>query len=341
MSSVHSRVLAACVLLAASAFALGQGGPGDPVLIENGPIKLYRSEYEAELQKLAPEVRPGFANSQRRIAELITRMIVQKTLAAQAEAAHLAEQPQYAARVKLEQERMLAQLRIAEVEERAGREFDANRETFVARARELYVSDRAKYATPEQVSASHILFDLRKHSREEGQRLAAEARARVLAGADFNAVAKEVSEDPSAGMNAGHLGWFSRGDMDPAFANAAIALRNPGDVSEPVLSSFGWHIVKLEERRPAHQRTFDEVRDLILADVRKRYIEDQRDRLVASIRDDASMKPNREAIDALYVPVASAEALRGIAPPRPADAPAARAPGTPPPGLNRAAPTPR
>jgi len=341
MSSVHSRILAACVLVAASAAAIGQGVPGDPVLIENGPIKLYRSEYEAELQKLAPEVRPGFANSQRRIAELLSRMIVQKTLAAQAEAAHLAEQPQFAARVKLEQERLLAQLRIAEVEERAGREFDANREQFVARARELYLSDRAKYETPEQVSASHILFDLRKHSREEGQRLAAAARARVQGGADFNAVAKEVSEDPSAGMNAGRLGWFSRSDMDPAFANAAFALRNPGDVSEPVLSSFGWHIVKLEERRPAHQRTFEEVRDVILADVRKRYIDDQRDRLVASIRDDPSMKPNREAIDALFVPAPSAEALRGAAPPRGGDVPAARTPGTPPPGLNRAAPTAR
>ena len=242
MSFVRSRFLAVCALSCATA-AFAQAGPADPVLIEHGPVKLYRSEYEAELQKLPADVRPGFANSQRRIADLITRMIVQKTLAAQAEAARLAEQPQYATRMRLEQERVLAQLRIAEVEDKAGREFDANRDRFLARARELYVADRAKYETPEQVSASHILFDLRKHSREEGRTLAAAARARVLAGADFNAVAKELSEDPSAGMNNGHLGWFSRGDMDPAFANAAFALSNPGDVSEPVLSSFGWHVI--------------------------------------------------------------------------------------------------
>jgi len=122
--------------------------------------------------------------------------------------------------------------------------------------------------------------------------------------------------------------------MDPAFADAAFALAKPGDVSEPVLSSFGWHVIKLEERKPAVQRSFDEVRELVFAEMRKRYVDEQREAAILALRDDPHVKVNREAVDALYVPVPAAAATG----PTPSNAPlkappATRAPGTPPPGL--------
>jgi peptidyl-prolyl cis-trans isomerase C len=296
---VMKRVLLAAALLAGVAGAQTQSA--DPVLAERNGVKVYRSEYEAELLKLSPDVRPGFANNQRRIAELVVRLLVQKSLAAQPETAALAQTPQNAVRIGLENERVLAQLRLEDIERRAGAAFDARRAQYDARARELYLVDRRKYEQPERVAASHILFDVKRHTPEEARRLAEQARARILAGADFNAVAKEVSEDPSAGQNAGKLGWFTRAEMDPAFASAAFALKQNGDVSEPVLSSFGWHLIKLEDRRAAAPRPFEEVRDLILAEVRKKYVDEQREAALASIRDDPNVKLDREAIDALYV----------------------------------------
>jgi len=324
------RMLAGLALLiAAPAFA--QLSPDDPVLVENGPVKVYRSDYEAELQKLPPDVRPGFANNQRRISELLTRLLVQKALAAQPETAALARTPQMVVRIRLENDRVLAQLRLEDVEKRAGAEFDARRAALEPRARELYVVERHKFDVPEQISASHILIDAKKHSRDEGLKLAEAARARVLAGADFNSVAKEVSEDPSAPQNAGELGWFGRAEMDPAFADAAFALKKPGDISEPVLSSFGWHVIKLEDRKPAAQRTYEQVRELIFAEMRKHYIDEQREAAIAAVRDDPHVQINRAAVDALYVrPSTDADALPAAASAPSAGAavaPSAAAPG--------------
>ena len=282
----------ASALLASAAAA--QMSADDPVLVENGPVKVYRSDYEAELQKLAPDVRPGFANNQRRISELLTRLLVQKSLAAQPETAALAHTPETAVRIRLEGERVLAQLRLEDVEKRAGAEFDAKRSQMEPRAREVYLAERKKFDVPEQIQASHILFDAKKHTRDEGLKLAEAARARVIAGADFNAVAREVSEDPSAASNSGKLGWFGRAEMDPAFADAAFALKKSGDLSEPVLSSFGWHVIKLEDRKPAVQRSFDEVRELVMAEMRKRYIDERREAAIAAVRDDPNVKINRE-----------------------------------------------
>jgi peptidyl-prolyl cis-trans isomerase C len=299
-------------LLAAALFtgaAVAQNSPQDPVLAERGGVKVYRSEYEAELLKLTPDVRPGFANNERRIAELVTRLLIQKSLAAQPETAALAQTPQNAVRIRLENDRVLAQLRLEDIEKRAGQEFDARRSQYEPRARELYLVERKKFEVAEQVSASHILFDLKKHTREEARRLAEQARARIVAGADFNAVAKEVSEDPSAGQNAGKLGWFTRAEMDPAFASAAFALKQKGEVSEPVLSGFGWHLIKLEDRREARARPFEEVRDIIMGELRKKYVDEQREAAIVAIRDDPNVKLDRTALEALYVrPVAPPEA---------------------------------
>jgi parvulin-like peptidyl-prolyl isomerase len=340
--------LIASLALSAALGAQAQVSADDPVLAENGPVKVYRSDYEAELMKVPADIRPGFANNQKRINELLTRLLVQKSLAAQPQTAALARDPQTAVRIRLEAERVLAQLRLEDIEKRAGAEFDARRSQMEGRARELYLAERARFALPERISASHILIDAKKHTREEGRRLADAARARVIAGEDFNKVAKEVSEDPSTASNEGRLGYFMRAEMDPAFADAAFALRN-GEVSEPVLSSFGWHVIKLTDRKPAVQRSFDEVRDLVYAEMRKRYIDEQREAAIAVVRDDPHVKINRDAVDALYVRPGDAGAAASAAAGAPADSANApggaaagapvpgnatpRKPGTPPPGL--------
>ena len=88
-------------------------------------------------------------------------------------------------RYRLEVDRVLAQLRVVDIEEQAAREFDAKSEQYEARARELYAADRKKFEIPEQVSASHILFDIRKHSRDEGLKLARkQARSVLIAASD-------------------------------------------------------------------------------------------------------------------------------------------------------------
>ena len=315
-------VLAACVAAAGAAGA--QTGADDVVLISNSYAKVTRAEYSAELLKLAPDLRISFANNPRRVNDLLVRMLVQKSLAAQARAAKLDASPEAALRVQLEVDRLLAQFMVESVEAAASAEFDANPAPYEARAKELYTIERARFATPDQVSATHVLFDVKKRGADDAKRLAQEARAKILAGSDIGKLAYEQSDDPSAKRNNGALGWFAKKDMDPAFADAAFALKNPGDVSEPVLSEFGWHVIRLDGKRPPSVKPYDEVRETILAELKKRYVDDRREEAVNAVRRDPATQLNREAVGALSPRIDVDAAVRAV------DAPTSGTPPIPP-----------
>jgi len=116
-------------------------------------------------------------------------------------------------------------------------------------------------------------------------------------------LAREVSDDRSAKSNSGQLGWFGFGEMDPAFAKAAFALTKTGEFSQPVQSSFGWHVIRLDGRRPAVRKPYDEVRESILAELKQKYVNEEREAALAKLRTDPTIRANREAIDALVTRV--------------------------------------
>ena len=309
---------------ATAGVAGAQTAADDVVLMSNSHSKVTRGEYDAELLKLAPDLRVGFANNPRRVNDLLLRMLVQKSLAAQARTAKLDGTPEARVRMQLELDRLLAQLMVESVEAAASAEFDANRARYEARAREFYTIDRARFSTPDQVSATHVLFDAKKRGAEDAKRLAQQARAKIMAGADMSKLAYEDSDDPSAKRNSGALGWFGKKEMDPAFADAAFALRNPGDVSEPVQSEFGWHVIRLDGRRPSAVKPYEEVREAIMADLKKRYVDEKREDAVGAIRRDPATQVNREAVGALSPRIDVDSAVRAI------EAPKAGAPSSPP-----------
>jgi len=281
----------------------------DTVLVSNSLAKVTRAEYDAELLKLPGDLREGFANNPRRVYELLQRMLVQKSLAAQARNAGLDKRPDVKARLDLEVEKFLSAVEIEAVDAAAVAEFNANLARYEARARELYLVDKSAFTTPAQVSATHILFDPRKRGAEAARTLAIETRAKIAAGADMGKLAREISDDPSSSQNAGTLGWFSQKDMDPSFAAAAFALANVGDVSEPVQSQFGWHVIRLDGKRAGVVKPYEEARDQIMTELRKRAIEEKREAVVSAIRKDPKASINRDAVDAL-TPKVDPEAIR-------------------------------
>jgi parvulin-like peptidyl-prolyl isomerase len=287
-------------------------GPAtNPVLVNNAVAEIRRSDYDAELLRLPPAQRNGFGTDPKRVIELLSRMLTTRTLAQQAKDLGIDQDPDVQARIHVEVERFLAQLRVARVETEAAKEFDAHRADFESRARELYVTDKSAYEEPAQVSASHILFTLDKHSKDEGEKLAREWRARILAGEDFNEVAKKVSEDPSAASNAGRLGFFTRKAMDPAFADAAFALAKDGDISEPVLSRFGWHLIRRDGYKAAKPRPYEEVRDKILDEIKQKYVIEKRDAFVRSVVDLPGTLHEKE-LPALIVAAPDSATARGF-----------------------------
>jgi len=122
-------------------------------------------------------------------------------------------------------------------------------------ARAIY-EDKVKQLKPEdEVQARHILVG----SEEEAKKLA----ERVGAGEDFAKLAKENSGDAGSKEQGGMLGFFGRGQMVPQFEEAAFALEK-GAVSKPVQSQFGWHVIKVEDRRQKPPPPFEEVKDRLI-----------------------------------------------------------------------------
>ncbi len=123
-----------------------------------------------------------------------------------------------------------------------------------AAARKLYEETTKAMKPEEEVRARHILV-----ADEETARKAA---ARVKGGEDFAKVAAELSTDPGSKTDGGELGFFTKDRMVAPFAEAAFKLK-PNEISEPVKSQFGWHVIQTEERREKPVPTFDEMKEQI------------------------------------------------------------------------------
>jgi parvulin-like peptidyl-prolyl isomerase len=294
-----------------SSVALAQGAPDD-VLAENAMVKLTRADYEAELARLPAASRAGFASDPKRVTTLLNNMLVGKTMAAEGRKGGLDRDPLIQRRMALEAEKVLAEAEAQRIEALAGAEFDAKVAQYLPKAREHYLVDKDKFVVPEEIEASHILFLTNTRSEAAALALAQQVEAKLAAGTDFAALAQEFSEDPATKSGGGHLSWFGAKQMDPGFAKAAFALKNTGDVSPPVLSRFGYHVIRLDGRRPQHQKSFDEVKDQLIADMRQAYINEQRALKIAAIRNDPALKVNQPALDALIVPMPDAATLRRL-----------------------------
>ena len=124
----------------------------------------------------------------------------------------------------------------------------------------FYNQNLQQYQTPAQVRASHILLELEGKDEKQVQALAEDIAKKAKApGADFAALAKQYSEDESNNMNGGDLDYFGRGRMVAEFDQAAFAMK-PGEISNPVKTAFGYHIIKVVENKPDTTRPLAEVR---------------------------------------------------------------------------------
>ena len=125
-----------------------------------------------------------------------------------------------------------------------------------------YNQNNQTYSTPEQVRASHILFKTEGKDEAAVRKEAEAVLAKVKGGADFAALAKQYSEDDQSKPQGGDLDYFGRGAMAQEFEDAAWAL-DVGKISEIVKTPFGFHIIKLTDKKAATTRTLDEVRPQI------------------------------------------------------------------------------
>jgi len=222
--------------------AAPQAQPSDPVLARVDGIEIRQSDLEAEVRRLPEELRS--VPPQMLQTLLLDQIITQKAIVAAARARGLDRDEEVRARVRRAEEETLQQaLLLREVQPLLTEE--------ALRAR--WQRESANRATEEEVRARHILLP----TEAEARTALAEVRR---PGADFAEVARRRSTDPG-GRNGGDLGFFKRGDMIGEFEQAAFALR-PGEIAaNPVRTQFGWHVIRLEERRAVPAASFEESRE--------------------------------------------------------------------------------
>jgi peptidyl-prolyl cis-trans isomerase C len=125
-----------------------------------------------------------------------------------------------------------------------------------ADAKRFYDSQVGAQKPEEEVRARHILVESKEKARDLFEKLAH--------GSDFAQLAKEHSKDPGSKDRGGELGFFTRGQMVPQFEEAAFKLKK-GEVGEPFQSQFGWHIVRVDDRRQRTAPSFEAVKDRVVA----------------------------------------------------------------------------
>jgi len=290
-----SIALLAC--LTAIAHAAAELPPD--ILAKSSWMELTRADYEKAVSKVPENLRFEFSTSPKRVQAMLNNLLVTKTLAAQATAHGTRPAASFEPGAGDDSDRALAAAEIKRIEADAGKSFDAQKAAFELKARELYTFDRDKYVTPEEVRISDIAVSIKERGDEAALARAREARQRIDAGADFAAVAREYSDDPTTRDKGGALPFVTAKALTPEYAKAVFGMKNVGAVSEPIKAPSAYHVVRLEERRSPRPQTFEEVRDAIMRDMRTRYVTEQREMRLRAIQEDSGLQVNQAALDSL------------------------------------------
>jgi peptidyl-prolyl cis-trans isomerase C len=257
--------VALCAGLLTCAGALAQGTPpptpDDPIVakVDGNPIHL--SDLKDAVQSLPENMRALPAPAL--YPMLLDQMIDARALISEAHKTGLDKEPAVQRQVTAAEDRALQTAVLS-------REVGPTITDAAVRAR--YDQEVAGKPGEEEVHAKHILVE----TEADAKKIIADLKG----GADFSALAKQYSKDPSAAEQGGDLGFFKKDEMVPEFSAAAFALE-PGQVSQtPVHSQFGWHVIFLVERRHAGPPSFDKARD----ELRQKMIQEGVQKAVAKAR---------------------------------------------------------
>lgn len=257
--------------------------------IRESDLALAEEDLGAEVQAASPE-----AKREHLIAYLADMIMVAQA----ADKKKLADNPDFQRRLAFMRTKLLMGFELQE-EAKAALSDEALHQTYDDAVRSM--------GGQEEVRARHILVD----SEDEAKAVLDQLKA----GGDFATLAKDKSKDPGAAAG-GDLGYFTKEEMVPDFAEAAFKLK-PGEITQaPVHTQFGWHVIKLEERRAAKPPSFDQVKPQLVRDVGREVFE----------------KKLNELKTAAKIEVFNADGSKPGAPPPTANAPAPAAPARAPEG---------
>jgi peptidyl-prolyl cis-trans isomerase C len=268
----------AAILIAASGLAHAQAPAGDPLIAKVNGVEIHQSDLALAEEDIGQNVPAKDEQGKRDyLVNFLTDMIL---LSKEAEAKKVPDTAEFKRRIAFARNKALMDTVLQEASKGA---------TTEANLHKVYDDATKQMGAEQEVHARHILFRV-VNPADDAASKAAEAKVKVVIervkkGEDFNKLANELTEDPSGKANGGDLGYFTKEQMVPEFSDVAFKL-DKGQVSAPVKTQFGWHVLKVEDKRQRQAPAFDTVRDQVENfAVRKAQVD-----LVTKLRADAKIE---------------------------------------------------
>lgn len=239
----------AALLLASGTISAQESVDPNTVVITVNGLEITQADIDLTLEQFAGELQNAPPEAARQVAAQY--LVELKILVAAAEAAELAQSPDFQLRMRFLRDQALRERYLATEIDQAISEAD------IEAAYEQQIAD---FEPAEEISARHILVE----SEEEARALIAQ----LDGGADFAALASEKSIGPSKAQG-GSLGFFGRGQMVPEFETAAFEMVEGAHSAQPVQTQFGWHIIKVEEKRETSPPALESLRERLLMGLRR------------------------------------------------------------------------
>lgn len=265
----NCKIFPTPLFLGAASIALFIASSSAPVhaktLAKVNGIEITDDDLKLAMDDLGPGI-PRQLEGKARESYVLDFLIDEQLVVQKAQADKLSESPDFAKKLAYLRDKALMETLLSNIAKSAATES----------AIKLAYDEAAKNQKPDtEYHAHHILLPTEEEAKA--------ALKRVRGGEPFDKLAGELSKDP--GAKGGDLGWFTKDRMVPEFGEAASKLE-PGQISEPVKTQFGWHIIKLDEKRPKTFPPLDQVRDQVARYV----VQKGQSELVVKLREGAKIE---------------------------------------------------
>ena len=224
---------------------------------------------------------------------MLRNMLLDKQLASEARELDIDKDPVVRQQVALAVDNALSRARVERFRE------SLKVPDFTEQAREEYQANKQKYATPKRYDVKHILFDVKSRTPEQAEALARETAEKLKRDpSQFDSLVESLSDDQSKKDNGGLIENAASDNFVAPFAEAAAALQNVGEISPPVRTSFGYHLLKLVKTEPEQMQPFDRVSESIVSRLSAEWMEAQIRGHLDGLRNQA-MEPKPEVLATL------------------------------------------
>ncbi len=272
---------ALCLILTVALFSCSKKSAeqAGPFLAKVGNVTITQADYDREFQSLPEYAQQLFTDEQGK-EKFLNEIINKEMLYHEALKKGLDKTEDY--RQKLHEFKKLTL-----VTELFEKEIMAKAKVSDQEVKDYYDKNKDEFTLTTQIKASHILV----RTEDEAKR----ALERLKKGEKFGDIAKAVSIDPGSAKSSGDLGFFSKGQMVPEFESAAAGL-NVGEVSAPVKTQFGYHIIKVTDKKKGDVIEFEKVRDMISQRLSGERQKDAFEQYVAELKKNIKVEINKEAL---------------------------------------------